>query len=137
MSADSSRPWRTNHAGGAPWEAIAGYSRAVRAGGTVHVAGTTALDEHGQPFAPGDAAAQTRRTLEIIREALRMADARLEDVVRTRLYVTDIDRWEEVARVHGEFFGTIRPATAMVEVSRLIHPDLVVEIEAEALLEPR
>jgi enamine deaminase RidA (YjgF/YER057c/UK114 family) len=101
------------------------------------VAGTTALDEHGQPFAPGDAAAQTRRALEIIREALRMADARLEDVVRTRLYVTDIDRWEEVARVHGEFFGTIRPATAMVEVSRLIHPDLVVEIEAEALLEPR
>ncbi len=117
---------------GAPWESIAGYSRAIRVGSSAWVAGTVALDDEGNAFAPGDAAAQTRRTLEIIRSALAEAGFGLEDVVRTRMFVTDIDRWEDVARVHGEFFGEIRPATTMVEVSRLIHPDLVVEIEAEA-----
>ena len=117
---------------GAPWESIAGYSRAIRVGSSAWVAGTVALDDEGNPFAPGDAAAQTRRTLEIIRSALAEAGFGLEDVVRTRMFVTDIDRWEDVARVHGEFFGEIRPATTMVEVSRLIHPDLVVEIEADA-----
>ncbi|GJM43423.1 MAG: hypothetical protein DHS20C21_02650 [Gemmatimonadota bacterium] len=126
---------RRNISGGAPWESIAGYSRAVRVGPHVHVAGTTAVDGNGDPVAPGDVAVQTRHALETIRRALESAGASLGDVVRTRMYVTDMDRWEDAARVHGEFFGDIRPASTLVEVSRLIDPDLVIEIEADAWIE--
>jgi enamine deaminase RidA (YjgF/YER057c/UK114 family) len=118
---------------GAPWEAIAGYARAVRVGNVIHVSGTTSQGPDGL-VGKGDAGAQTRRILEIVRDALRSLGGELKDVVRTRMYVTDIDRWEEIARVHGEVFAEIRPATAMVEVSRLIDPDMLVEIEAEAIV---
>ncbi|MFB6204923.1 MAG: RidA family protein [Haloglomus sp.] len=120
---------------GTEWEATVGYSRAVRADGRVSVAGTTATDEEGEPVAPGDPYEQTRHALALVGEALNEAGASLEDVVRTRLFVTDIDDWEAIGRAHGEMFGDIRPATTMVEVSRLIHPDLVVEIEAEAIVD--
>ena len=126
------RPTRHNFASGAPWEPVAGYSRAVRVGPHVHVAGTTATDESGAVVGPGDAAAQTRRALDNIGRALNTAGANLEDVVRTRMFVTDISRWEEIARVHGEYFGGIRPASTMVEVTRLIDPDMLIEIEADA-----
>lgn len=128
-----SSPRRT-YDSGSPWEPIAGYSRAVRVGNTIHVAGTTALDETGTLVGRGDAGAQTAQCLRNIERALAALDGTLEDVVRTRMYVTDISRWEEVARVHGDVFGGIRPATAMVEVSALIDPDMLVEIEAEAIL---
>jgi enamine deaminase RidA (YjgF/YER057c/UK114 family) len=118
---------------GAPWEAIAGYARAVRVGDVIHVSGTTSQGPEGL-VGKGDAAAQTRRILEIVRDALRALGGDLKDVVRTRMYVTDIERWEEIARVHGEVFAEIRPATAMVEVSRLVDPDMLVEIEAEAIV---
>jgi enamine deaminase RidA (YjgF/YER057c/UK114 family) len=118
---------------GAPWEAIAGYARAVRVGDVIHVSGTTSQGPEGL-IGKGDAAAQTRRCLEIVADALRALGGDLGDVVRTRMYVTDIARWEEIARVHGEVFAQIRPATAMVEVSRLIDPDMLVEIEAEAIV---
>lgn len=109
-----------------------GYSRAVRVGRRVYVAGTTAVDRDGKPVAPGDPVAQTRRAFEIVEEALWSAGARLSDVVRTRLFVTDISRWKEYARVHGELFRTTRPVATMVEVRRLIEPGMMVEVEVDA-----
>ena len=122
---------------GAPWEPIVGYSRAVRVGNVVHVAGTTALDASGRLVGKGDARAQTVQILDNIRAALERAGARLEDVVRTRVFVTDISRWEEIGRAHGEVFREIRPASTMVEVKRLVDPDMLVEMEAEAIVAER
>lgn len=122
---------------GARWEAIVGYARAVRVGDMIAVSGTTAQGVDGQLVGIGDAAAQTRRCLEIVAEALRALDADLSDVVRTRMYVADISRWEEIAGAHAEVFAEIRPATAMVEVLGLIDPDALVEIEADAIVAPR
>jgi reactive intermediate/imine deaminase len=124
---------RIKFSSGTKWELIVGYSRAVRVGNLVHVSGTTATDQDGRIVDVGNAETQTIQALKNIQRALESVGAKLEDVVRTRIYVTDINRWEEVGKAHGAYFKEIRPATSMVEVKRL-SPDMLVEIEAEAIL---
>jgi enamine deaminase RidA (YjgF/YER057c/UK114 family) len=119
---------------GAKWEPIVGYSRAVRVGDTIEVSGTCAVDENGNPYAVGQAYEQTKRCLEIIQTALEKLGSSMSDVVRTRMFVTDITHWPNIGKAHGEVFSDIRPVTTMVEVSRLIAPEYLVEIEATAIV---
>jgi enamine deaminase RidA (YjgF/YER057c/UK114 family) len=125
---------RQKYSSGAKWESIVGYSRAVRVGNRIYVTGTTATNENGEIVGAGDAYTQTVQVIKNIERALQALGATLENVVRTRMFVTDISRWEEYGKAHGEFFASIMPCTTMVEVSRLIDPQMLIEIEADAEL---
>ena len=125
---------RTNYSTGAPWEPIVGYSRTVRVDNAVFVAGTTGIGADGQVVGPGDPYAQTMQALHNLEHALNLANANIKDVVRTRTFVTNIADWEQIGRAHGEYFRDIRPVTSMVEVSKLISPEMLVEIEADAYI---
>ena len=125
---------RRNISTGSKWEPVIGYSRAVKVGNMIFVSGTTGMGEDGKLVGPGDPYAQTVQAFKVVEKALALAGASLRDVVRTRLYVTDISKWEAYGRAHGELFGEIRPATAMIQISKLIEPDMVVEVEADAVL---
>ncbi len=125
---------RINYSSGAKWEDIVGYSRAVKIGNTIEVTGTVAVDANNELVGKNDAYAQTRFIIEKIEAVLKRAGASLSDVVRTRMFVTDISRWEEYGRAHGEFFSTIKPCTSMIEVKGLIDPEYLIEIEATAIL---
>ncbi len=132
---DAGSEWRRRVSTGSPYEPLIGISRAVRAGRFVAVAGTAPLGPDGRTVAPGDAAAQARRCFEIVGQALEAAGASLSDVVRTRILLTRIEDWQQVARVHGEFFRTVRPANTVMQVSRFIDPEWLVEVEADAVVE--
>jgi len=125
---------RQNISTGSKWEPLIGYSRAVKVGNMIFVSGTTGMGEDGKLVGPGDPYKQTVQAFKVVEKALARAGASLKDVVRTRLYVTDISKWEAYGRAHGELFGEIRPATAMIQISKLIEPDMVVEVEADAVL---
>jgi enamine deaminase RidA (YjgF/YER057c/UK114 family) len=125
---------RTNYSSGAKWESIVGYSRAVKVGNTIEVTGTVAVDDNGQTVGIDDAYAQARFAIQKIEKVLQQAGASLKDVVRTRMFVTDISRWQEYGKAHGEFFATIMPCTSMIEVKGLIDPEYLIEIEATAII---